>query len=162
MITPAIVPAFDLDPDSAELVSFEEVVSEMPLVVDDGRAEEEVEEERPALLVVVGDVELDAVLRTGANERVVELDVERVDEEDSVVLVSSSSSVEEAVVDARAVVRRVVLLEVSEDSTELLIAEPRPGARVGVSSSSSLAVDSGWPADIEESVGKGETRVSYK
>lgn len=146
MITPAIVPAFDLDPDSAELVPLEEVVSEMPPVVDDGRAEEEVEEERPAL-VVVGIVELDAVLRTGANERVVELDVERVDEEDSVVLVSSSSSVEEAVVEARAVVRRVVLLEVSEDSTELLSPEPLPGARVGVSSSSSLAVDSGWPGD---------------
>lgn len=143
MIAPAIAPALDLDPASAELVSFEEVVSEIPRVVLLAGAEEEVE--RPALVDVVGDVEA----RTGASVRDAEVELEaRVDEEevlDSVVLVDSSSS-SVAVEEARAVVRRVVLLRAAdEDSTELLSPAPLLGARVGVRSSSSVDVESGWP-----------------
>lgn len=124
MIAPAIAPALLLlPPDVLELVSLPEVVSEIP--------EAEVEEaeevvERPALVVVGEEVVLAGARRVVEEEEEVEVEeVERVEEEESVEEVSSSSSSVE-VVDARAVVRRVVLVRSAEDEVAVLTAEPRP------------------------------------
>jgi len=140
MIAPAIAPPLVLLPVSAPFESFADVESLMP-AVDEAA---DVDVERPALngAVVEEDV-LDAVLRTGAS-RTLEEDAAVLEEvvrgAAEEVVVSSSSTVE-VTAEERAVVRRAVVLRVLSDVT-VLIAVPRPGARV---TSSSEAVVSGWP-----------------